>query len=82
MAIESVHCAVLNGAVTRITNLEGQTTRLICPELLNSSGLCRRRIRAGEGGPLSQLLSHVSEHDLQLRGYGCVLSGVKQPPAS
>jgi hypothetical protein len=73
MALEKVHCAVLNGPVARVTDLEGNVTRVICPELLNGSRLCRRRVRASEGGPLSQLLLQLSEHDLQMKGYSCLM---------
>ena len=73
MATESVHCPVLNGAVTQITDLEGHVTQIICPQLVHGASLCRVRIRASEGGPLSQLLERVSEHDLQAKGHGCVM---------
>ena len=35
MAIASVDCPVLGSHVTRVTDLEGLTTRVICPELAN-----------------------------------------------
>jgi hypothetical protein len=72
MAAESLHCPVLNGTVTRVTDLEGQVGRVICPELIQGSGLCRVRKRAGTGGPLSEFLERVSEHNLQMKGQRCV----------
>lgn len=73
MSLETVHCAVVGRQVTRVTDLEGNVIRVICPELLNGSGLCRRRMRTAEGGPLSQLLGRLSEHDLQMKGYLCLM---------
>jgi len=72
MAITSVHCPVLGSHVTRVTDLEGQTTQVICPEL-ERSGLCRLKRQAQQGGPLSQLLERVSEGTLQTKDLHCIL---------
>lgn len=72
MAITSVHCPVLGSHVTRVTDLEGQATQVICPEL-EPSGLCRLKRQSQQGGPLSQLLERVSEGTLQTRDLHCIL---------
>lgn len=72
MAITSVHCPVLGSHVTRVTDLEGQTTQVICSEL-EPSGLCRLKRQSQQGGPLSQLLERVSEGTLQTRDLHCIL---------
>lgn len=74
MAIASVHCPVFGSHVTRVTDLEGQTTKLICPEL-EPSGLCQLKRQSQQGGPLSQLLERVSEGTLETRDLRCVLLG-------
>lgn len=73
MAITSVHCSVLQGNVTRVTDLEGNVTQVICPEYEEPTGICRLKQGATEGGPLSQLLERVSEDTLATRGAQCDL---------
>ena len=72
MAIQSVHCAVLGSHVTRVTDLEGQTTKIMCPEL-EPSGVCRLKRESQQGGPLSRLLERVSEGTLQSKDLKCIL---------
>jgi len=73
MPIASVLCHVLGTTVTRVTDLEGNVTQLICPEFDPVSGLCRIRQGVSSGGPLSQLLERVSEDTLDSRGARCPL---------
>jgi hypothetical protein len=73
MAIHAVHCSVLGSEVMRVTDLEGQTTRIICPEFESPEGTCRRMREAQQGGPLSQLLERASEHTLRTRDVHCIL---------
>jgi hypothetical protein len=74
MAIKSVCCRVAQGNVTVVTDLEGRTVRVICPEYEYPTGACRVRKDALKGGPLSQLLEHVSEDTLDTRTVRCNLS--------
>ena len=73
MAITSVYCPVLGSHVTRVTDLEGQTTKIICHELEEPAGVCRLKRQSQQGGPLSQLLERVSEGTLQTRDLHCML---------
>jgi hypothetical protein len=73
MAISSIRCPVLGARVTKVTDLEGTVTRVICPEYDASSRRCRLTMSIGEGGPLSQLLERVSENTLATRSTRCVL---------
>ena len=73
MPITSVWCHVLGANVTRVTDLEGVTTHLICPEFDEVDGVCHLRMRAHTGGPLSQLLERVREDDVAERSTRCDL---------
>ena len=73
MAIVSVRCQVLGASVTRVTDLEGEVTALICPEFEEPTGICRLKKNARQGGPLSQLLERVSEDALETRTTRCNL---------
>ena len=73
MAITSVYCQVLGGHVTRVTDIEGSVTQLICPAFELSGGTCRLRREAFTGGPLSQLLERVAEDTLAVRSARCNL---------
>ena len=73
MAIESVRCPVLGAHVTRVTDLEGEPVRIICPEYDEPTGICRLKKGAREGGPLSQLLERVSEEALDTKNIRCDL---------
>jgi hypothetical protein len=73
MAITSVSCPVARTTVTRVTNFEGETTSVICPEYEEPSGICRLKMSAREGGPLSQLLERLSEDTLDRRSVRCHL---------
>jgi len=76
MAATSVHCPVLGAHVTRVTDLEGNVTRIICAEYEESTGNCRLKKSAFEGGPLTQLLERVAEGSLDTRSPLCVLRAV------
>ena len=73
MAIVSVRCPVLGASVTRVTDLEGEVTALICPEYEQPTGICRLKKNVRQGGPLSQLLERVSEETLDTRTTRCSL---------
>jgi len=73
MAITSIHCPVLGAHISRVTNFEDRVTGIICPEYDHSSGFCRLKNRALEGGPLSRLLERVSEGTLESRSTRCDL---------
>ncbi len=69
----SVRCPVLGAHVTRVTDLEGQPTAIICAEYEKPTGICRMKRGALSGGPLSQLLNRVSEETLATRSIRCEL---------
>jgi hypothetical protein len=73
MAMTSIRCPVLGAHVTCVTDLEGSVTRIICAEYDESTGSCRLKETALEGGPLAQLLERMSEDTLNTRSTLCVL---------
>jgi hypothetical protein len=73
MATASIRCPVLGPHVTRVTDLEGNVTRIICPEYVPSTGTCGLKTSALEGGPLSQLVTRLSEGTLASRSSLCEL---------
>ena len=72
MPIISTHCSVLHAQVNRLADFEGHTSRIFCPEYLET-GECRLKREAVSGGPLSQFLERVSEERLDRSGYRCNL---------
>jgi hypothetical protein len=73
MAMSSVHCPVLGAHVTLIADLEGNVTRVICPEYESADASCRLKAEALKGGRLAQLLERVSEETLSSRTTLCQL---------
>jgi hypothetical protein len=73
MAMNWIRCPVLGGHVTRVTDFEGNVTRVICEEYEEPAGTCRLRKTVLRGGPLTQLLERVSEETLNTGGTLCVL---------
>ena len=73
MAITSVRCPVARTTVTRVADLEGAITRVICPEYEEPSGICRLKMSAREGGPLSQFVERLSEGTLDRQTMRCDL---------
>jgi hypothetical protein len=73
MPIVSVRCPVLGAKVTCVTDLEGETTQVICPEYEESTGMCRLKRNVSQAGMLGQLLERVSEETLDSRTTRCVL---------
>jgi len=73
MAMTSIRCPVLGAHVTRVTDFEGNVTRIICAEYEESTGTCRLKKTALEGGPLAQLLERMSEETLNTRSTLCML---------
>jgi hypothetical protein len=73
MAMMTIRCHVLGATVTRITDLEGAVSRIICPEYQESTGFCRLLCNADSGGPLSRLLERLAEGELGRRSARCHL---------
>lgn len=73
MPMLSIHCPVLDAHVVRVTDLEGNVTRIICAEYEAPAGTCRLRRNALSGGPLAQLLERMSENTLDSRDTSCRL---------
>ena len=72
MAMHSILCPVLGAHITQVTDLEGTTIRVICAEYEESTGACRLKKSAREGGPLSQLLERAREDALDTRSTRCI----------
>jgi hypothetical protein len=73
MPIMTVHCSVSRADVVRVTDLEGATLRVICPDYDEGSRLCRLKTRAQDGGPLARLLVRASAGTLAAHGIECEL---------
>ena len=73
MEINRVRCPVIGATVSRVVDFEGETTRVICAEYDERTGMCRLKKSASQGGMLSQLLERVSEDSLSTRNTRCVL---------
>jgi hypothetical protein len=73
MPIARVRCPVLGAKVTCVTDLEGETTRVICAEYDEPTGMCRLKRNISQAGMLGQLLERVSEETLDSRTTRCVL---------
>ena len=73
MAIRSIRCPILGARVTRVTDIEGTVTRIICSAYDRSTGTCRLIKATLDGGPLSQLLERAAENTLDTHDPRCVL---------
>ena len=73
MAITSVFCRVAHGLVTRVTDLEGEISRVICPEYEGPTGVCQLKKRALEDAPLSRFLGRFDADMLDRRTTRCDL---------
>jgi hypothetical protein len=73
MSLETIWCPVTGGRVSRLTNLEGEVTGVICQEYEAATGACRRRAGVLKGGPLAQLLERVSEETLADATMQCII---------
>ncbi len=62
---------MLGAHVTRVTDVHGKVTRIICTEY-DSTGTCLL-MQSRAGGPLSQLLERVANHTFGSRDTLCVL---------
>jgi hypothetical protein len=71
MGIESVRCPILQATITRVTDFEGATIRINCPEYEEHSHGCRLKKSATQGGPLSELLERASQDRLDTRSTRC-----------
>ena len=74
MAIDSFWCSVLHRRLTRVTTLEGEVIKVICPEFDDSSRTCAFKKAVGLGGPLSQLVERVNEDSLAQADTRCDLA--------
>jgi hypothetical protein len=74
MPISSIHCPVAHADVVRVTDLEGVTLRVICPEYEEPGGACRLKQHAGQAGPLGALLERAQEGSLSASSVRCSLA--------
>lgn len=73
MALVTTWCRVMHSEVTIVTNLEDEVANVFCHEFDPTTKECRLKSTAGGGGPLSQLLEHVSDGTLGRRSVRCHL---------
>ena len=71
MPIATVHCPVSRLDVVRVTDFEGMTTRIVCPEYDEGANACRLKTGAAQGGPLARLLVRTEEGTLSAHGVRC-----------
>lgn len=74
MPIVPVRCPVSHAEVVRVTDFEGGSARVLCPDYEPSSDACRIKIQAAAGGPLTRLLERVSEGTLAAHDVRCELA--------
>ncbi|HEY7056844.1 MAG TPA: hypothetical protein VH458_09980 [Vicinamibacterales bacterium] len=74
MLITSIRCPVLGARVSRLADLEGRVTDVICPEYETASGDCRLKVAARRSGPLAQLVERASEDALDTDSRRCLLA--------
>ena len=75
MGLEHIWCPVIEAHITRVTNLEGEVTSVICPDYVGATGCCRRRTAVLKEGPLAQLLERMSEDTLDDPTTRCLFGG-------
>jgi hypothetical protein len=56
MSLKMVRCSVLGAKVACLTDLNGDTVRVLCTAHEESTAICRLKHGPSRGGPLSQLL--------------------------
>jgi hypothetical protein len=71
MALHSILCPVLGAHITLVTDLEGITSEVICPEYEESGGTCHLKKTARQAGPLAEFLERAREDALDSRGTRC-----------
>ena len=71
MSIVTAECPVSQRTVARVVDLEGVATNVICDAFEPATRTCGLKRHVDDGGPLSQLLEHVSEHTLGQRSLRC-----------
>jgi hypothetical protein len=74
MVITTIRCPVLGTRVTRLTDLEGRVSDVLCPEYESSSGDCRLKVAARGSGPLAQLVERASADALGTDSRRCLLA--------
>jgi hypothetical protein len=57
-----------------VTNLEGEIVSVICPEFQASTGICRLKEHAFQGGLLSELLRRADENPIENPAPRCTLA--------
>ncbi len=71
MGLITFRCHISHEPVSRVTDLEGATVRMICDQLEQASGVCQLKRRIDDDGPLGQLLDRVFENTLDTRSIRC-----------
>ena len=71
MPITTVHCPVSHADVVRVTDFEGATTRVVCPQYDEPGETCRLKSSASTAAPLTRLLQRVDESTLDVHDVRC-----------
>ena len=71
MPITTIHCPVSGSDVVRVTDFEGNTTRVVCVEYDETLNACRLKDRASREAPLGRLLARAREGTLATHGTRC-----------
>jgi hypothetical protein len=74
MALRSSWCPMLQGYVTRVTDLEGAVAAVFCSEYQKSTRTCRMKREAFGCGPPSQLMKRASDNSLADSLARCTMS--------
>lgn len=62
MSTSTVHCHILGGNVSVVSDLNGNVTNVICPEFLRINHMCMIKMREAEGvaGGLGAILDRLA----------------------
>jgi hypothetical protein len=62
MSTSTVHCHILGGNVSVVSDLNGQVTNVICPEFLRINHMCTKKVGESDGaaGILGAALDRIA----------------------
>jgi hypothetical protein len=77
MSASSVHCYVLGGDVSVISDLNGNVTNVVCPEFVRITHGCLKKNRESSGF-IAVVLKKVSDQAIGTRGSYCEFAEPKR----
>lgn len=80
MAANSVHCHILGGQVTVITDLAGNVTNIVCPEFSRLTHACG--IKVSQQGPVVMLFAKLADRLTGTRANYCEFGNPDDSPTT